>query len=73
MLISGRIGEKGLSKGEILIRIYHEYEGRMDKSDLGISVWHHEACPVMANGDREGQTFLSQPHTKKYILFLANH
>ena len=42
----------------------------MEKSVLRIIVWHHEACRVMANGDREGQIFLSHPHTNNGLFFL---
>ena len=38
--------------------IYHECEDRIEKSVLRITVWHHEACRVMTNGDAEGQIFL---------------
>ena len=41
------------------IRIYHECEGRIEKSVPRIAVWHHEACRVMTNGDPEGRIFLS--------------
>ena len=44
------------------IRIYHECEGRVEKTVRRIAVWHHEACRVMTNCDPEGQ-----------ILFLAHH
>ena len=44
------------------IRIYHECEGRIEKSVLRIAFWHHEACRVMTNGDPEGRIFLSYPH-----------
>ena len=40
------------------IRIYHECEDSIEKSDARIAVWHHEACRVMTNGDCEGQIFL---------------
>ena len=33
------------------IRIYHDCEGRIEKSVSRIAVWHHEACQVMTNGD----------------------
>ena len=33
----------------------------MEKSIPRITVWHHEACQVMTNGDDEGQIFLSLP------------
>ena len=52
------------------IRIYHECEGRIEKSVLRITVWHHEACRVMTNGDPEGQSFLSYPHTNNGFFFL---
>ena len=42
-----------------IIRIYHECEGRIEKSVPRIAVWHHKACRVMINGDPEGRTFLS--------------
>ena len=42
--------------------IYHE--GEMEKSVPRITDWHHKACQVMTNGDREGQIFLSHPYTK---------
>ena len=29
------------------IRIYHECEGRIEKSVTRNAVWHHEACQVM--------------------------
>ena len=47
----------------MLIRIYHECEGRIEKSVPRITDWHHEACRVMTNGDLEGQIFLSDPNT----------
>ena len=45
------------------IRIYHECEGKIEKSVLRIALWHHEACRVMTNGDPEGHIFLSYPYT----------
>ena len=50
--------------------IYHEREGRIEKSVPRIAVWHHEACRVMTNGDPEGRIFLSYPHTNNGFLFL---
>ena len=41
------------------IRIYHEREGRIERSVRRIAIWHHEACRVMTNGDPKGQIFLS--------------
>ena len=46
-----------------IIRIYHECEGRIEKSVPRIAVWHHEACRVKTNRDPEGRIFLSFPHT----------
>ena len=54
----------------ILIRIYHECEGRIENSVPRITVCHHEACQVMTNGDPEGQIFLSDPHTNNGFFFL---
>ena len=53
-----------------IIRIYHECEGRIEKSALRIADWHHEACRVMTNGDHEGWIFLSYPHTHDRFFFL---
>ena len=36
---------------EWAIRIYHECEGRIEKSVPRIAVWLHKACRVMTNGD----------------------
>ena len=52
------------------MRIYHECEGRIEKSIPRIAVWHQEACWVMTNGDPEGQIFLSYPHTNNWFFFL---
>ena len=52
------------------IRTHHECEGGIQKSVLRITDWHHEACWVVSNGDREGQIFLSNPHTNYGYLFL---
>ena len=52
------------------IRIYHECEGRIEKSVLRIGVWHHEACRVMTNGDPEGLIFLSYTYTNNGFFFL---
>ena len=53
-----------------IIRKYHEYEGRIEKSVPRIAVLHHEVCRVMTNGDPEGRIFLSYPHTKNECFFL---
>ena len=42
------------------IRICHECEGRIEKSVPRITVWHHEACRVMTNGDPEGRSVMSR-------------
>ena len=51
------------------IRIYHECEGRIEKSVPRIAVWHHEACRVMTNVDPEGRIFLYHPHTNNGLFF----
>ena len=38
---------------------------------LKITIWHHEACQVMANCDPKEQTFLFHPH-KNGVFFFAN-
>ena len=53
-----------------IIRIYDECEAGIEKSALRITDWHHEACPVMSNGDREGQIFLSYPDSNNGFFFL---
>ena len=47
----------------IIISIYNDCEGRIEKSAPRIAVWHLEACRLMTNGDSEGGIFLSYPHT----------
>ena len=55
---------------ECNIRIYHECEGRIEKSGPRIAVWHHEACRVMTNSDPEGQILRSHRHTNNGFFFL---
>ena len=55
------------------IRIYHECEGRIEKSVPRIVVWHHEACRVPSNGDREGRIVLSYPHSNNGFFFLLTN
>ena len=52
------------------IRIYHECEGRIEKSLPRITVWHHKACRVMTNGDPEGRIFLSYSHPNNGFFYL---
>ena len=52
------------------IRIYHECEGRIEKSVPRIAVWHHEACRVMTNRELHGRIFLSYPYTNNGFFFL---
>ena len=52
------------------IRIYHECEGRIEKSVPRITVWHHEACRMMTNCDHEVRIFLSYPHMYNGFYFL---
>ena len=44
---------------QILVRIYHESKGGIEKSVPRIMVWHREACRVMTNDDPEGWIFYS--------------
>ena len=39
------------------IRIHHEFEGEIGKSIPMITVWHHESCRVMTNGDPKERIF----------------
>ena len=41
-----------------IIRIYHECGLWVKKSAPIITVWNHESCQVIINGDHEGQIFL---------------
>ena len=52
------------------IRISHEYEGGIEKSIPRITVWCHEVCRVMTNGDPEGQILQSHPHMNNGLFFL---
>ena len=54
----------------MIIRIYHECEGRIEKSVPRITDWHHLACRVITIGYPEGRIFLSQPHTYIRLFFL---
>ena len=64
------------------IKIHHECEGGIEISIPRITDWHHEACRVMTNGDLEGRSFLSHPHTNngffsllatKYLILYWNY
>ena len=46
------------------IRIHYECEDGIVKSIPRIIVWHHKACRVMTNRERERWIFLSHFHTK---------
>ena len=46
--------------------------GGIEKSIPRITDWHHKAYRVMTNGDREGQIFLSHPHTNNGFSFLLS-
>ena len=52
------------------IRIHHECEGRIKQIVPRITVWHHEACRVMANDDPERRNFLSCPHMNNNGFFI---
>ena len=40
-----------------IIRVHHECEGGLEKIHPEDHEWHHKACRVMTNGDREGLIF----------------
>ena len=44
-------------KKTVIIRMYHESEGGIEKSVPRITDWHHKACGMTTNGDPEGQIF----------------
>ena len=52
------------------IKIHHECESGIEKSVPRITDWHHEACRLMTNVDREGWIFLSHPHRNNGFFFL---
>ena len=54
----------------VMLRIYHECEGRIEKSVPRMTVWHHAASPGMTNADHEGRIFLSYPHTNNNFLLI---
>ena len=56
--------------GPYNIRIYHECEGRIEKSVPRITFWHLEACRLMTNGDPEGRNFPSYPHANNGFFFM---
>ena len=48
--------------------IYERFEGRLEKSIPRITVWHHEACQVMTNGDlRDSFFYLSLTQIMDYF------
>ena len=40
------------------------------KSIPSVTNWHHKACQVMVNNDREGWIFLYHPYTNNKFFFL---
>ena len=40
------------------IRIYHEFEGRIEKIVPGIAVWHHEVCRFKNSGEQEKESII---------------
>ena len=55
---------------EFYIRMYHKCVGGIEKSVARITIWHHEACQVITNGDPYGQIFLSNSHRNNEVFFL---
>ena len=63
-----------MSNGDLRIwikRIYDECEDGIEKSIPTITIWHHEACRVMTNGDHEGWIFLSPNMIKRFFFLLT--
>ena len=52
------------------IIIYPKGEGQIEKSVWRITLWHHEFCRVMTNGESEGQIFLSTSDTYHGFIFI---
>ena len=55
ILFDGNLPEKERDDCSDIIRVHHECEDGIEKSVPRIIDWHHEACRVMTNGDREGR------------------
>ena len=68
LFFSARLPE-GESEKRKFVRIYHESEAVIEKSVPRITVWHHEACRVMPNGDPEGWFVLSNSHTNDGLVY----
>ena len=58
MIQNIRFGFSSHQSAAKTIRIHHECEGGIEKSEPRMTEWHHEACRVMINGDFEGQIFI---------------
>ena len=54
----------------IIYRIHHECMGGIEDFVPKINDVHHEACRVMAHGDRELRIFLCHPKTNDGFFFL---
>ena len=54
--------EKEIAQGKPRLGV-QEYccEAWIEKFGLRTTVWHHETCQVITNGDARGQVFLSAP------------
>ena len=54
-----------------IIRI-NQCEGRIEKSVPRVAVWHHEACPLMTNGESyEGRIFFLAHHCFFYFKIIG--
>ena len=53
-----------------ILRISNECEDAIEKSVQRIAVWHHGACRLMTNDDRDGRIFLSHHHKNNELVFL---
>ena len=52
----------------VIIRIHHECDVGIGKSIPRITDWHHKACRVITNDDREGRIYISHPHTNNHSV-----
>ena len=68
--IFGPLAFQDTSAYAIILGIHHECESFKEKSVLRITVWHHEACRVMTNGDSEGRICLSYPQINNTLVAL---
>ena len=55
------------------IRVYHMCEAWIEKPIQRVTVWHHEACQMMTNGDPEWGFFFYSTLTQMVDFLIALH